>query len=50
MSLKTVTRYLVENLRMVKSVRSVKILDVGSLLVNVAHSGLIAPVFDWLQR
>lgn len=48
MSLKTVTRYLVENLRMVKSVRSVKILDVGSLLVNVAHSGFHEDIVIYL--
>ncbi|MEP6985320.1 MAG: DnaJ domain-containing protein [Chloroflexota bacterium] len=38
MSLQSVTRHLVENLRTIKNVRSVKILDVGSLLVNISHS------------
>ncbi len=48
MSLQTVTRHLVENLRAVKNVRSVKILDVGSLLVNVAHSSFHEDIIIYL--
>ncbi len=48
MTLQTVTRHLVENLRAVKNVRSVKILDVGSLLVNVAHSSFHEDIVIYL--
>jgi hypothetical protein len=48
MSLQTVTRHLVENLRMVKNVRSVKILDVGSLLVNISHSSFHEDIVIYL--
>jgi len=48
MSLQTVTRYLVENLRAVKNVRSVKILDVGSLLVNISHSSFHEDIVIYL--
>ena len=48
MSLQTVTRYLVENLRAVKNVRSVKILDVGSLLVKISHSSFTEDIVIYL--
>ncbi len=48
MSLQTVTRYLVENLRTVKNVRSVKILDVGSLLVNISHNSFHEDIVIYL--
>jgi hypothetical protein len=48
MSLQTVTRHLVENLRAVKNVRSVKILDVGSLLVNITHGYFTEDIMIYL--
>ncbi len=48
MSLQTVTRFLVENLRAVKNVRSVKILDVGSLLVNITHGYFTEDIMIYL--
>ncbi len=48
MSLQGVTRNLVENLRAVKNVRSVKILDVGSLLVNIAHTSFHEDIVIYL--
>jgi len=48
MSLQSVTRHLVENLRTIKNVRSVKILDVGSLLVNISHSSFHEDIVIYL--
>ncbi len=48
MSLQTVTRYLVENLRSVKNIRSVKILDVGSVLVNITHGYFTEDIMIYL--
>ena len=48
MTLQTVTRHLVENLRTVKNIRSVKILDVGSLLVNITHGYFTEDIMIYL--
>jgi hypothetical protein len=48
MTLQSVTRHLVENLRHIKNVRSVKILDVGSLLVNISHSSFHEDIVIYL--
>ena len=48
MSLQSVTRHLVENLRAVKNVRTVKILDVGSLLVSVGHNSFNEEIVIYL--